>query len=272
MSSSSDSAEEDYDYEKEQEQEQEHGREYKVVIYRNRIYAVRKEYRYNTSSYYVGTEYYTYIHKFGRGSFETTFSIDFENSEFTAYRMSNVSSSADLFSDYMETVVDISEKTDAEINAIHSTLLAETIRKRLSDVPSQAERADREAQHRSNVLQSIQTALHEIPEKVYDAASKGVSHIDVEFSIREYNLTQFDRLPRFEKVPCADGVERPRFTDYALYLLFETYGTPPAGTTPRDWIAERLSEKIHKLFPHFTVFTVVTHDASAFPTVRIVFA
>ena len=160
-----------------------------------------------------------------------------------------------LYLHYLENVVKIKDKSEENLNRLHSNLLQKRVLRKLLNMPSKSEIIEREIQHRNIILREIDKKIKSIPAMLYASADEGLIKIGVKFhQIAENIITNRGALPRYEKSPCADGKVREKFVDYVYYLFEEIYHKHiDEGDDPHLWIGARIIEQLRVIYPHLVI-------------------
>lgn len=237
---------------------------YQIVVYNQHIYVVGG----SNKNLHWGTDYFNW--KIGGRTYEAlmgdaSFSIEKDDKALKYYRyVQTTMSPTEAYAHYISNRKIISE---SEVHATHIELLKSTIIKKMLDIPSKEEIAEREKSHADIIKSQIEKSLLLISPSLYKAASNAKQCIVVEFSLNEAILTNHKKYPRFINIPCADGTVRESFNDYVYYVCGQIFERHTDDTDPKLWIGSRLAERIRKLFPHLSVECVPS--ANVFPDIRI---
>jgi hypothetical protein len=239
---------------------------YQIVVYNQHIYVVGGE----NKNLQWASDYFNW--KIGGGKYteesfmeDASFSIEKDNKALKYYRyVQTTMSPTEAYAHYISNRKIISE---SEVPATHLELLKSTIIKKMLDIPSKEEIAEREKSHADIIKSQIEKSLLLISPSLYKAASNAKQSIVVEFSLNEAILTNQKKYPRFINIPCADGTVRESFNDYVYYVCGQIFERHTDDTDPKLWIGSRLAERIRKLFPHLSVECVPS--ANVFPDIRI---
>ena len=154
---------------------------------------------------------------------------------------------------FMKTHIDLTDRSEEEINAMHLEVLTAEIHRKMLDTPSIGQIKDRENQHRGILRTELYREFSKISDNIYNAAKKGKLTTSVSFTpISESRLCGYVGLPRFYKSPCADGRVRETFAEY-FYYLFEGIYERHADEDEPMWIWARILEQIRGVFPHLII-------------------
>jgi hypothetical protein len=228
----------------------------KIVLFNGGIYVL---YNYNEHSLTWGVDYYTYkmiaatTDRYDIIISHNTFSIVEPDGRLDLRLSECREQHANHYEYFMKTHVDLTDRSEEEINAVHLGVLAAEIQRKLLDAPSAEQIKGRESQHRGILRTELYRELSKISNHIYYDAKKGKLSTEISFpTITENRITSYGGTPRFAKFPCVDGRVRETFTEY-FYYLFEGIFERHADEDAPMWIWARLLEEIRRVFPHLTV-------------------
>lgn len=235
-----------------------------IVVYNQHIYVVGGK----NDNLHWAADYFNWI--IGGRTYESLmsdahFSLEPNDKKLKYYRcVETTMSPTEAYAHYISNRKIISA---SEVYATHIELLKSTIIKKMLDIPTKKEIAEREKSHADIIKSAIEKTLLQISPTLYKAASNAKQYVIIDFNINESILTSCKRYPRFINIPCADGTVRESFNDYVYYVCEKIFERHTDDTDPKLWIGSRLAERIRKLFPHLTVECVPS--ANVFPDIRI---
>ena len=228
----------------------------KIVLYDGGIYVL---YDYNRHRLTFAVDYYTYkllaptTDRFSITTGHNVFSITEPGGRLDMRMSTSREQHYSHYEYFMKTHIDLTDKTEDEINAFHLEILKVAIHRKMVDIPSIEQIKAREVQHRSILRGDLYKTLCTISDKIYETAKKGKLAVSISFTtITEKRITAYGALPRFAKFPCGDGRLRETFVEYFHYL-FEGIYKRHADEEEPIWIWARIVEQVRGIFPHLIV-------------------
>lgn len=161
---------------------------------------------------------------------------------------------------YMKTHLDLTGKSEEEINALHLKIIEERLKRSHLNIPTGQDIEEREKFHRNYIQEKIIETLMKISEEIYKAIKKKEIDVKIKFPlITKERITQYGLKSPYSEYPCSDGVIRRDFVEYFAFLMEGIYKRH-ADEEWSDWFSARLVEQVRCVFPHLNVNFIRTTD------------